>query len=106
MYKEFFEMNGADVHVEADGPSALRALEEGPYDIVLLDRILDEGMDGFDVLREMRNSDKTKNTPVIFLTNLNLEESEKGFIQSHNVSGYYVKAEVSLDTLAQVVASI
>ena len=49
----------------ADGPSGLEALEEAPFDLVLLDRML-PGMEGVELLRRMRAGGDV--TPVLLLT--------------------------------------
>jgi len=49
----------------ADGPSGLEALEESPFDLVLLDRML-PGMEGVELLRRMRARGDA--TPVLILT--------------------------------------
>jgi len=49
----------------ADGPSGLEAVEEAPFDLVLLDRML-PGMEGIEILRRMRGRGDT--TPVLILT--------------------------------------
>jgi DNA-binding response OmpR family regulator len=58
------ELEGFRADAVADGPSALRALEGQPYDIVLLDRML-PGMQGTEVLRRIRAE---RRLPVILLT--------------------------------------
>jgi CheY-like chemotaxis protein len=56
-----------DVETAASGQEALeRALEHKP-DVVLLDLMM-PGMDGMEVLEELRKSPLTATTPVIFLT--------------------------------------
>lgn len=106
MYKKFFEGNGVTVVVAPDGKTALNILEHDTFDVVVLDRMLSVDMDGFEVLRHMREMEKTKNTPVVILTNLNLEDSEIEFVTTHNVAGYHVKADISLDALSDVIEAL
>ena len=54
-----------EVTRRADGPSGLEALEEAPFDLVLLDRML-PGLEGVELLRRMRA--KGDATPVLMLT--------------------------------------
>jgi signal transduction histidine kinase len=49
------------------GRAALQAAGEGEYDLVILD-VQMPGMDGFEVYRRLRALDKTRMTPVLFLT--------------------------------------
>jgi two-component system, OmpR family, copper resistance phosphate regulon response regulator CusR len=60
-----FRSNGFTSSVAADGNQALHMARSGDFDLVILDLGL-PGMDGFDVLRELREHD-TK-IPVIILT--------------------------------------
>jgi DNA-binding response OmpR family regulator len=57
-----FEVVGA-----AGGQEGLRALEKNPPDLVLLDLMM-PGMDGWQVYRQMRASDRLKEIPVIAVT--------------------------------------
>lgn len=49
------------------GEEALKIIEEQEVDLVLLDLMMD-GMDGLEVLKKLRQSEKTRNLPVIILT--------------------------------------
>ena len=55
------------VRTAADGREALEALEQEDYDLVLLDLVM-PGMNGFEVLREMANNARWRNTPVIIVS--------------------------------------
>lgn len=55
--------NGYDVETAVDGREGLRKFLEGRFDLVVTDVLL-QGMDGRDVLRQIRSSDKHQ-TPVI-----------------------------------------
>jgi two-component system sensor histidine kinase/response regulator len=60
---------GHSVAVVPDGAKALTALEDGRFDVVLMDLQMPE-MDGFEALREIRRRDQQsgESTPVIALT--------------------------------------
>src|SRR5204863_5576638 len=62
------------------GARALRALQSGPLpDVVLLDVMMPE-MDGYEVLRRMRDDPRTREVPVIFVTAMSCAEDEqRGF---------------------------
>ena len=57
-----FEVVGA-----VGGREGLQAVEENPPDLVLLDLMM-PGMDGWEVYRQMRASDRLKEIPVIAVT--------------------------------------
>ena len=106
MYRTFLEANGAKVDSTAKGIDAITMAGKKKYDIFILDRLLTGHMRGFDVLKRLRANDETKNTPVIFLTNLNLEDEKVELIDEYNVAGYYVKADTSLSKLLQVLSKL
>jgi DNA-binding response OmpR family regulator len=84
-----------------DGESGLRlAVKEMP-DLILLDLILPR-FTGFDVLKELRANPKTKNIPVIILTNLEeAKDVEKAL--SLGATTYLVKAGYSLKDVVEKV---
>lgn len=69
------EEGGFQVDTAGDGKSGVTALKNKKYDVILLDLILPQ-MGGFDVLKELKSTEKNKMTPVIVLSNLS-SESDK-----------------------------
>jgi diguanylate cyclase (GGDEF)-like protein len=77
------------VFAAKSGKNAIVAAEKHLPDIILLDIIMPE-MDGYDVLSELKNSEKTMNIPVIFITGLsNSGDEEKGL--ALGASDYIIK---------------
>ncbi len=67
------------VKVAKSGQAALKVANSHPPDLVLLDVLMPD-MDGFQVLGELKESDKTRHIPVIFVTGLaRVEDEERGF---------------------------
>ena len=61
-----------------NGPDAIETAEKHLPDIILLDVIMPD-MDGYAVIAALKNSDKTKNIPVVFITGLGAaSDEEKG----------------------------
>ena len=56
-----------DIAVALDGESALEIVESDLPDLILLD-IMMPGMDGYEVCHRLKADDRSKNTPVIFVT--------------------------------------
>ena len=60
-------LNSYDVLVALDGSSAIEIANEDEIDLILLDIMMPE-MDGFETCRVLKESDKTKDIPIIFIT--------------------------------------
>ena len=76
LYKETFENEPYIFSVAENGNEALRQVKNDPPHLILLDILL-PGMNGFEVLRKLKSSPKTRDIPVIVLTNLGSEETDK-----------------------------
>ena len=63
------------VQMATSGEQALALCRSHPPDLVLLDVVM-PGMDGFEVCRQLKADDTTKDIPVIFVTGHNEEEAE------------------------------
>ncbi len=61
------EAKGFDVVVAGDGREALDSVRKAPPDAVVLDAMM-PGIDGFEVLRRLREDAATRDIPVIMLT--------------------------------------
>ena len=65
------------VKVANSGARALQVLQAAPLpDLVLLDVMMPE-MDGYEVLRRMREDERTREVPVIFVTAMSADEDEQ-----------------------------
>ncbi len=64
-----------DLSVAMDGPSALKRVSQIPPDLILLD-IMMPGMDGYEVCRQLKTVETTRNIPIIFLTAMTEEHDE------------------------------
>ena len=60
---------GYEVRAVTNGRQALQAVEHDPPDLILLDINMPE-MDGYEVCRRLRATERSKDVPVIFLTAL------------------------------------
>ena len=71
MYEKAFRMSGYELEMALDGEEALSKLEkmEHPPTVILLDVMMPK-VNGFDVLRKVKENEKLKKIPVIMLTNL------------------------------------
>ena len=65
--KTILEQKGFAVTMAAGGPEALALLEKETFDLILLDVMMPE-IDGFEVCRRVKENERLKEIPVIFLT--------------------------------------
>ena len=80
------EQDGAEVEAAYDGEEALDMIQNGDYDIVLLDVMLPK-MTGYEVCREVR---KTSNVPIIMLTAKGEDEDKIEGLE-HGADDYITK---------------
>lgn len=76
------------------GIMALSEAQKNTPDLVVLDIMLPGGMNGFDVLEQMKKDPRLKDIPVIVLTNL---DSEEKVALSIGAADYIIKTKISLD---------
>lgn len=97
MYSTKFEIEGFKVVAANDGAKGVEVITKELPDIVLLDVLMPK-MNGFDVLKEIKKNEKTKDIPVILLTNLNQsDEVEKGMelgAVDYLVKAHFMPSEV------------
>jgi len=68
------------VYMARDGRTAIETAGNVIPDLILLDIIMPD-MSGYEVITELKNSDRTREIPVIFITGLSgVEDEEKGFL--------------------------
>lgn len=98
---EKFRENGEYVIVAKDGKEGLRlALKEHP-DIIVLDLVMPR-MDGFEMLKKLREDEWGKTVKVIVLTNLSEDHPDAKVIKNIT-SEYLLKANISLEELVKKV---
>ena len=70
VYTIQFKKEGWQVDLANDGPMALAKIKNTSCDLVILDIML-PGLDGWQILRNIRQYAPTKNTKVIVISNIN-----------------------------------
>jgi DNA-binding response OmpR family regulator len=83
-------------HIE-NGELALAAVEGDLPDLIFLDLLL-PGMSGFDVLAGLKKNDKTKNIPVIVLSNLGEREDIRRGLDL-GATSFLIKASMTVDSI-------
>jgi DNA-binding response OmpR family regulator len=95
------ETAGFEVSSAFDGQEALKKIKEGLPQLILLDLVL-PGVDGFEILRQIKEDVKTKEIPVIILSNLGQkEELERGI--GLGAEDYLIKAHFTPDEIIEKV---
>ncbi len=92
---------GYTVITAADGEEAIATASATRPDLVLLDLIMPR-MQGFEVLRLLRTQPNMKGVPIVVLTNLS-QDADRERAMTHGANGYLIKANMSLDALAEAV---
>lgn len=104
MYKTKFEKEGLAISVAPDGEAALSMAEEQTFDIILLDIIMPK-LDGFAVLKKLREMPQYRTIPILMLTNLGQEEDIAKSI-ALGATDYLIKANFTPSQVLQKIASI
>ncbi|MBZ5638548.1 MAG: response regulator [Acidobacteriia bacterium] len=103
MAERLLEEAGYNVLVAADGVETLRVLREEHPDLLLLDLLMPR-MTGFDVLREARQDERIKDTPVLAMSGV-YKDNVLGFLQQLGARGFLDKERLR-ETLVQRVQAI
>ncbi|PIZ88041.1 MAG: response regulator [Candidatus Nealsonbacteria bacterium CG_4_10_14_0_2_um_filter_39_15] len=93
-FGEIFKQEGYEMTSALDGEIGLRLAKTKKPDLILLDLILPK-INGFDVLKQLKEDPDTKEIPVIVLTNLEgMQDIEK--VIGLGATTYLIKANYSL----------
>ncbi|MDO8564832.1 MAG: response regulator [bacterium] len=88
----------------SDGDAALRLLKKEKPDLILLDILL-QGIDGYEILKRLKENPETGDIPVILLSNLgSKEDMEKG--KKLGAVRFLVKATVTLDEIVEEIKKV
>lgn len=98
--KEVLNQNGAKASGTTQPETCVSMVSREKFDGVILDRYM-PGMDGHEVLSQLKNSDTTKGIPVVMLTGESKAEEIKKSI-GLGASGYVVKPFTPKSFMAQV----
>lgn len=102
MYARRLEKSGINVILAFDGIDGLEKLKKEKVDLVLLDIMMPK-MNGYEMLKRIREDPELKNTRVLVLTNLNDSPTEIKKIKALGIEEYILKSDITLAGLAKVV---
>ena len=103
--KDFMEESGYRILVAHDGPEALAIITQIIPDAMILDLMM-PGMDGFEVLKTIRNAEPTANIPVLILTAKHITKDDLKLLKRNNVHQLIQKGDVNRIELLNSVASL
>jgi len=93
MYQTKFRNEGFELIIAQDGEEGFKMADEQQPDFILLDIMMPK-LSGIDLLAKLKENDKTKNIPVIVLTNLSQpKEAEKAI--ALGAKEYLIKADIT-----------
>jgi DNA-binding response OmpR family regulator len=105
MYQRKLTMGGFDLRVAFNGEEGLAALAKNQPDIVLLDIMMPK-MNGFEMLKRVKNDERWKNIPVVMLTNLGDRAEDVEKCKGLGALDYWVKANLHLQDLVERIKKI
>jgi len=103
-FSDVLEKKGYEIIMALDGEVGLKLAKSKNPDLILLDLILPK-IHGFDVLKELKSDPKTKNIPIIVLTNLEGMADINKAIEL-GATTYLVKAHYSLDEVIKKIEGV
>ncbi len=103
-YRVKLAKSGFETKQAMDGEQVFTALSTYTPDLIILDLVIPK-KDGFEVLKELRASEKWKSIPVIVISNLSQQEDIKKIL-SLGVVTYLLKISVSLEEIIKKVNEI
>lgn len=92
-----------EVCISKNGEQGLQEAQEILPDVILLDVMLPGKMNGFDVLRELKQRTPTTHIPVIILTNL---DDQKKAALEFGAAECFVKANTPIDQVSAVIRTV
>ena len=94
IYKTKLQFEGFQTLVAPNGEEGLEKAKRNNPDLILLDVML-PGVSGFEVLKKLKDNPKTREIPVLILSNLApAKEQEQG--RKLGAVDYFVKTDVSI----------
>lgn len=103
--KDFLKENGYKIQVARSGVEAMNIISKKLPDALILDLMM-PGVDGFNVLENLRNSEPTANIPVLILTAKHITKEDLKFFKRNNVHQLIQKGDVNRNELLNAVANL
>jgi len=103
--KKIMDTDGFASKIAYSGSQALEILKNSATPAMILLDLIMPGMDGFQVLRELRKSQRWKKIPVVILSGKDLTQEEQNQL-NNQISEFLRKADFSQEAISKTVKSI
>lgn len=100
--KDMLAAQGYNIMVAHNGADALEQIANKVPDAMILDLMM-PGVDGFEVLKHVREQEKTQQLPVIILTAKYITKDELAFLKSNGILQLIQKGDINKDQLLAAV---
>ena len=98
IYETMLTLDGYEVVMVSTGAEGIAKATSGLPNLIVLDIMLPGGMNGFDVLEQLKRNPTTQQIPVIVLTNL---DNARSTVDSIGAVEYIVKTNTSIDDVVK-----
>ena len=102
---DILNAQGYKIQVANNGIEALREIEVALPDAMILDLMMPE-MDGFEVLKAIRDNEISSQLPVLILTARHVTKGELSFLKGNNVHQLIQKGDISKNELLTAIAQM
>ncbi len=103
--RDILETQGYNIMVARDGGEALELIAKKVPDAMILDLMM-PNIDGFEVLKIIREEEKTSSLPVIILTAKYVNKKELSFLKQNGVHQLIQKGSINKDQLLGEIAQM
>ncbi len=100
--KDVLEDQGYSILVARDGEEALEIMQYAIPDAIILDLMM-PNVDGFEVLKSLRENKSTLHLPVLILTAREITKAELNFLKQNNVHQLIQKGDINRDALLDAI---
>lgn len=103
--RDLLEESGYTIKVARDAKEAFEIMAADIPDAIVLDLMI-PGIDGFELLKTLREAVPTAHVPVLILTAKHITRDELKFLTSNNIHQLIQKGDVNRDELKKAIASM
>ncbi len=101
LYRTAFEEQKINVYIAHEGETGLKIAKKYLPDLILLDLLM-VGIDGFEVLKKLKQNRSTKNIKVIILSLVH-EQASKERVKALGAESFLLKNELTTDEIVKTV---